>query len=192
MTAMRGLTACAALLLCQSLVASSAPRLMDFSAGADEPRWVAVNDGVMGGRSSGGPRIADGLLVFSGDLSLENNGGFSSIRTVQRRYDFADAKAVLLRVRGDGRTYQLRFATDARYRGWPVAFGAEFPTRKDEWTVARVPLDALQPSVFGTVLRGPSMDPARVREISLMIADKREGAFALSVDWIALESPERP
>jgi monofunctional biosynthetic peptidoglycan transglycosylase len=43
---------------------------MTFSGGADEPAWIAVNDGVMGGLSRGAPRIVDGQLRFSGTVSL--------------------------------------------------------------------------------------------------------------------------
>lgn len=62
--------------------------LIHFDDSAGEPRWVAVNDGVMGGRSTGGPEVAAGQLRFTGVLSLENNGGFSSVRTVGRDFDF--------------------------------------------------------------------------------------------------------
>ena len=161
--------------------------LIAFDRSPQEPRWVAVNDGVMGGRSNGGPNIADGQLAFTGDLSLANNGGFSSVRTVDRDFDLTDATAVVLRVRGDGRRYQLRLATDARHRGIAVSFGAEFATTAGEWIVVRVPLASLQASVRGSSLQGPPMDASQVREIGLLIGDKREGAFALAVDWIAVE-----
>ena len=161
--------------------------LFSFDAGADESRWVAVNDGVMGGRSQGGPEVAGGLLRFSGVLSLENNGGFSSVRTMGRSFDFSGATAVVLRVRGDGRTYQLRLATDARYRGITVSWGGEFPTVAGQWTDVRVPLADLRPSVRGVALQGPPMDPGQVRELGLLLGDKREGPFQLDVDWIALE-----
>ena len=161
--------------------------LIAFDTNLREPRWVAINDGVMGGRSSGGPTIASGQLQFIGDLSLANNGGFSSVRTVDSAYDLSDATAVVLRVRGDGRRYQLRLATDARYRGNAVSFGAEFATTAGEWTEVRVPLASLQATVRGSPLQGLPMDASQVREIGLLIADKREGAFALAVDWIAVE-----
>lgn len=161
--------------------------LIAFDTSPQEPRWVAVNDGVMGGRSSGGPTIASGQLQFTGELSLANNGGFSSVRTVGREFDLSDATEVVLRVRGDGRRYQLRLATDARYRGIAVSFGAEFATKAGEWTVVRVPLASLRSTVRGSVLQGSPMDASKVREIGLLIGDKREGAFALAVDWIALE-----
>jgi NADH dehydrogenase [ubiquinone] 1 alpha subcomplex assembly factor 1 len=161
--------------------------LMQFDGSPTEPRWVAVNDGVMGGLSQGGPEVRDGHLRFRGALSLANNGGFSSVRTVGQAFDLSGATAVVLRVRGDGRPYQLRLATSARFRGIAVSYGGEFTTQAGQWTEVRVPLDVLVPTVRGFRLDGPPFDPADVREIGLLIADKREGAFALDVDWMALE-----
>jgi len=189
---MRTATLIAVLLLAMPAATFATPEpamtpLFSFEAQADEPRWVAVNDGVMGGRSRGGPEVGGGVLRFSGVLSLENNGGFSSVRTVGRTYDFSDAEAVVLRVRGDGRRYQLRLATDARFRGITVSYGGEFATEAGQWTQVRVALAELRPSAHGFALQGPPLDPARVREISLLIGDKREGPFELEVEWIGLE-----
>ena len=161
--------------------------LVNFDNSPQEPRWVAVNDGVMGGRSSGGPTVADGKLEFSGELSLANNGGFSSVRSVGRSFDLTGVTEVLLRVRGDGRRYQLRLATDARYRGMSISYGAGFDTMAGEWIDVRVPLASLEPTVRGSSLQGPPLDPSKVREIGLLIADKQEGAFALTVERIAVE-----
>jgi monofunctional biosynthetic peptidoglycan transglycosylase len=161
--------------------------LASFDESATEPGWVAVNDDVMGGRSTGGPRVAGGQLEFRGDLSLANNGGFASVRSVGSGFDLAGATAMVLRVRGDGRRYQLRLATDARYRGIAVSYGAGFETTAGQWTEVRVPLDTLEATVRGSRLQGPPMDASRVREIGLLIADKREGPFMLAVDWIAVE-----
>ncbi len=161
--------------------------LIEFNGSASEPRWVAVNDGVMGGRSQGGPALVDGQLQFRGELSLANNGGFSSVRTVGQAFDFSGATAVVLRVRGDGRPYQLRLSGAERYRGIAVSYGAEFATQAGQWIEVRVPLATLEPTVRGMRLEGPPIDLSSVREIGLLIGDKREGAFALDVDWIALE-----
>lgn len=161
--------------------------IINFDNSPQEPHWIAVNDGVMGGRSSGGAALVDRQLQFSGELSLENNGGFSSIRSVGRNFDFSDVSELCLRVRGDGRRYQLRLATDASYRGIPVSFGAPFDTRAGEWIEVRVPLNSLQATVRGSVVKRALLDPAQVREIGLLIADQREGAFSLVVDWIAVQ-----
>ena len=161
--------------------------LFDFSSSGNEPQWVAVNDGVMGGLSAGGPRIADGVLHFSGTLSLENNGGFSSVRTIRWTSDLREYKAVVLRVRGDGRTYQLRISTDARFRGSPVSYGMEFATRADEWVEVRLPFTELKPTWRGRKLEGPPLDLAKVEEIGLLIGDNREGPFSMEVDWMKLQ-----
>lgn len=183
-----------ALICSLSRLAAAAPSkdstmrtLMNFDNSSQEPRWVAVNDGVMGGRSTGGPTVTDGKMEFTGNLSLANNGGFASVRSVGRDFDLSDASEVVLRVRGDGRRYQLRLATDVRYRGMSVSYGAEFGTKAGEWTQVRLPLASLQPTARGFALQGPALDPTQVREIGLLIGDKREGPFMLSVDWIAVE-----
>ena len=157
---------------------------MDFNESKTESPWIAVNDGVMGGLSQGSAKIKDGLLHFSGSLSLENNGGFSSIRTPGTSHDLTTAKSMILRVKGDGRTYQLRISTDARFRGSRISYSAEFATKTDEWIEVTVPFATLKPTYRGNALDGPPLDLSKVEEIGLLIGDKRTGSFSLKVDWI--------
>jgi len=161
-------------------------QLMDFEAKADAPEWFSVNDGVMGGLSTGGPSIKHGVLHFRGILSLENNGGFSSIRT-NGAYDFSDKEAVVMRIKGDGRTYQLRLATDARYRGSAVSYGEDFKTEIGKWIEVRIPFESLTPAWRGNQLEGPDFDASKVEEIGILIGDKKPGKFLLAVDWIAVK-----
>ncbi len=161
--------------------------LVNFDGDPSEPSWVAVNDGVMGGRSSGSPTVDGGMLKFSGTLSLENNGGFASVRTVDYAVNLSSVETLVLRVRGDGRRYQLRLATSARNHGIAVSYAAEFFSPAGEWTEVRLRLDSLQPRVRGTMLAGPPLDPAQIKEVGLLIGDKQEGPFSLDVDWIGVE-----
>jgi NADH dehydrogenase [ubiquinone] 1 alpha subcomplex assembly factor 1 len=165
----------------------SMEKLIEFKDQAAEPKWIAVNDGVMGGLSKGGPEVKDGSLHFTGDLSLENNGGFSSIRSVNQKYDFSGKTSIVIRLKGDGRKYQLRLATDARYRRSAVSYGSEFSTEKGKWIEVKIPFESLSPSWRGMKLKDPDFDPAKVEELGLLIADKKEGEFELEVDWIAVE-----
>ena len=161
--------------------------LMDFKKVSPEVKWVAVNDGVMGGVSQGGSEIKDGVMIFSGTLSLENNGGFSSVRTQGETYDFTGKSAMVLRVKGDGRTYQLRLATDARYNGSAISYGAEFKTTKGKWVEVRVPLESLSPSWRGRELDGPAFDKAKIEELGILLGDKTPGSFSLEVNWLGVE-----
>lgn len=162
----------------------SPQKLMNFNESKTEAPWTAVNDGVMGGLSQGEAKIEDGLLHFNGILSLENNGGFSSIRTPGTGRDLTTTKSMILRVKGDGRTYQLRISTDARFRGSRISYGAEFATKADEWIEVTIPFATLKPTYRGNNLDGPPLDLSKVEEIGLLIGDKRSGSFSLKVDWI--------
>jgi len=165
----------------------TAVTLFEFSSTADEPAWNAVNDSVMGGVSRGGAKLIDGSLHFRGVLSLENNGGFSSIRSGGPTRDLSAAKAIVLRVKGDGRTYRLQLATNAEFRRSRISYQAEFPTKRGEWTEVTVPLATLVPQFRGQKLSGPTLNRTRIEEIGLFLSDGNPGAFALEVDWIKAE-----
>lgn len=160
---------------------------LKFDGDAGEPIWTAQNDNVMGGVSKGDAVIRDGLLHFTGSLSLENNGGFAQIRIRNLGYDLAGKKGVRMKVMGDGRTYQLRLATNARHRGSRISYSVGFPTKAGEWSEVEVSFADLKPSHHGNELDGPLADLSQVEEISLLIGDKRQGPFSLKVDWIRTE-----
>ena len=54
--------------------------LADFTAEDSVTDWYVQNDTVMGGVSSSELSWNDGDLLFSGNLSTDNNGGFTSMR----------------------------------------------------------------------------------------------------------------
>ena len=161
--------------------------LRDFSRPAEASDWPSQNDGVMGGVSTGGAEMREGVLRFSGNLSLENNGGFAQIHSATEIADFSDHSAVRLRVKGDGRTYQFRIATEDRYRGSRIAYRADFPTEDGKWTEVTLPFDSFVPGYRGRTLSGPPLDLTKVRRIAFLLADGNPGKFALEVDWIGLE-----
>ncbi|MEM0967509.1 MAG: CIA30 family protein [Verrucomicrobiota bacterium] len=158
--------------------------LFSFTPETDDAVWTSNNDGVMGGISTGSARmVADGM-EFSGELSLENSGGFASVYQPVS-LDLSDFEGIRIRVLGDGRTYQLRLESDALYRDrWPVTFGAEFPTTAGEWTEAFIPFAELRQSWRGRSLEGYTFNPADLRRMAIMLADKKPGPFSLKVDRI--------
>lgn len=157
---------------------------VDFEPGSDHDlQWRVVNDGVMGGLSEGTVALTEtGELVFVGNLSLENNGGFSSIRTNRVSFDLSRAEGLALRVKGDGRTYQLRLSNSRTYRGRESVFMAEFPTTKGEWTDVRIPFDRFVGTWFGRLIPDARLDPSDISRLGILLADKNAGAFALGVD----------
>ena len=154
-----------------------------FAVGRVDAHWCTRNDDVMGGHSRSDVDVHDGVLRFSGTTSLEDRGGFASIRA-RGAFDLRDAVAMRLRVRGDGRPYQLRLSTDARHRESRVSWRGEFDTRAGEWIEATVVFADMVPTWRGTVLDGPALDLSKVQEVGLLIADGQAGDFRLEVDWI--------
>jgi len=161
--------------------------LFRFESAASVADWSAIDDGVMGGVSRSRLRHDTlGHAVFEGTVSLERNGGFASVRSRALDLAAAGALAFLLEVRGDGKRYKLNLRTDDAFDG--VNHQAAFEAPASAWTVVRLPLSAFSPSFRGRVVPGaPPLDPARVRQIGLMIADRQAGPFLLAVRWIRAE-----
>jgi len=83
--------------------------IFNFTKDANISNWRIVDDVVMGGRSNGNFTInKEGHGVFKGNVSLENNGGFSSVRYRFNTIDVSKAKTIVLKVKGDGKQYQFR------------------------------------------------------------------------------------
>ena len=159
---------------------------MSFDTAEAVQPWRAVNDGVMGGLSSGGPDFdaragGSGALVFSGTLNT-NGGGFSSIRHPMTPGDLRGADGLRLRVRSDGRAYRLTFRTSQAWRGRSVSWQVPIPqTAPGEWTDVTARFKDAEASIFGRPVDAGSFDPVDVREMGLILADGRDGPFRLEV-----------
>jgi len=164
-------------------VTAAQPFSIEFETGV--AGWRTVLDGVMGGRSTGHITQPEaGLLRFSGELSLENNGGFSQIQTTVPEGTFKDAIGIEARVRGDGRTYQFNVrSSDVRIRAG--SFQTRFDTVANEWVMLRLPFDEFRLYSFGRLVSdAPKVDPARVESVGVTLSDKNPGAFQLDIDFI--------
>jgi monofunctional biosynthetic peptidoglycan transglycosylase len=157
--------------------------LFDFATATNATAWQIVNDDVMGGVSAGKFAVISGLGVFTGAVSLENNGGFSSVRSLPARLDCAGGDAFLIRVRGDGRRYKFTARTDDRLNS-PI-YQFSFPTKPGEWEELRLPMKDFVPTFRGRVLSGePPLDPAKITSVGFLISDRQAGPFRLEVAWI--------
>jgi NADH dehydrogenase [ubiquinone] 1 alpha subcomplex assembly factor 1 len=158
--------------------------LLDFDDPAEVDGFSAIDDAVMGGVSSSRlVQAAPGIAAFEGRVSLDNNGGFASVRSRPRDWGMAGATTLVLRLRGDGKRYRINLRTP----NTPSAFRFEAPLDlpAGEWREVEVPVSALRAKAFGRAvpLVGPP-DPARVRQVGFMISDAQAGPFRLEIDWI--------
>jgi len=167
--------------------------IFDFSAPLAAEAWHPIDDRVMGGVSCSQLRyVPAGYAVFTGELSLERNGGFASVRSAPGEYGLPGAEGCLIELRGDSKQFKLSLLTDDGFD--TVSYQAGFAPAGPAWQTLRLPLAAFRASFRGREVPGaPPLDPARIRQLGLMIAAKQAGPFALYVRRISLAcSPSLP
>lgn len=161
--------------------------LFDFDKPNAVQFWQPVNDGVMGGRSSGRVRVNQYKnLEFSGNLSLENNGGFASVRARGSGLGMGSGETIVLRVRGDGRTYNFNLYTQRNLGGY--SYRQSFATSKGEWIDVKLPVDKFVATWRGRSFRNQPLDPGQVTGLGILLGDKKPGAFKLEVASIRVTS----
>ena len=155
----------------------------DLSPATSAAGWQIVNDEVMGGVSTSSFSVTNAVAVFRGELSLENNGGFASVRSSPARQNLAGLDAFLVRARSDGRGYKFTVRTEAGFD--PPIYQCAFATKRGEWEEHRLPFKDFVPTFRGRVLTNvPALDPAGVVSTGFLIFDKQEGPFKLELAWI--------
>ena len=158
--------------------------LVDLGDSAAVAAWTTVNDPVMGGRSTSTVAFGDGGLAFSGNISLDNNGGFASARgPVDPEIGRRATGATSLRVRalGDGKTYVLKVET-----GQPWSYIQRFATEAGVRRTYDLPASSFEPvgMFLDPVPSAAPLDPSTIRRVALYILDKQEGPFQLVVSSI--------
>ncbi|WP_310426868.1 CIA30 family protein [Chamaesiphon sp. VAR_48_metabat_135_sub] len=133
--------------------------------------WGAVDDVVMGGVSESAIRLGTGYAVFSGNVSIDNSGGFASVRT--RNFDpslnLSNYRGIELRVKGDGQRYKFFIRTEARWDG--VGYAYSFDTNAGEWMTISIPFGDLVPIFRAkTVSDAAPIDLTQICSFQLMLS----------------------
>jgi len=169
----------------ESLTATtvSLPGIEVFKFSGEEPAWYTVDDDVMGGISNSSVDVIDpGFLSFSGTMSLENNGGFSSVRSDWQPTNLELYDGVLLRVLGDGKNYRLRIRS--AQTGSEISYNAVFETSPGKWQEVYIPFEKMVPTYRGFIMNVGKLDPSMIGSFGFMLSDKQAGEFELMIDWI--------
>ena len=158
--------------------------LLSFDKPEAAKQWRTINDNVMGGVSEGRSRITeDKTLEFYGNLSLENNGGFASVRSQTVTLDLDKHEGVVLRVRADGRSFYCNLHVPTSMPAF--SYRAKFDTKKEQWQEVRIPWKEFRATAFGRELESKSsLEPSKVNAIGFLIADKKAGPFRFEAEWI--------
>ena len=165
--------------------ANEQPRVAyDFTTQAVVANWSVQNDTVMGGVSESSSTWVDKQLVFSGNLSLENNGGFvSCFGPVDEKLAtvISGATSLYLRATGDGKTYlfQLRGNDGTNYV-------QRFTSTAEEDQVYVLPLSQFT-SVdwkLTEIADAPPIETSNIYQMGLYLVDKQTGPFKIAISSI--------
>ena len=164
-------------------VSASPEYIFDFNASSDLSNWRIVDDVVMGGRSDGNFKLTEsGNGLFSGDVSLENNGGFSSVRYRFEQKSIEGYKKVSIRLKGDGKRYQFRVKSKKYDQHSYIAYF----TTSGEWETIEINLAKMYPSWRGMKLDMDNYPGETMEEIAFLISNKKAESFQLEIDNIEL------
>ena len=160
--------------------------LFDFNDASALQGWTAIDDRVMGGASrSSLEHDPAGHAVFKGVVSLERNGGIASVRSSPGDRGLPRATECAIEVRGGGKQFKLSLLTDDGFDS--LNYQASFAPKGTDWQTLNLPLTDFRASFRGReVTDAPPLDPARIRQVGLMIAARQAGAFALDIRRISL------
>jgi hypothetical protein len=152
---------------------------MDFSELENLDSWRITDDGVMGGKSKGRFLLKKNQGLFTGDISLDNNGGFSSVFRKLEPLS-SDLETVTIDVQGDGLTYQLRIIVNLD--GYRLAYKHNFNTVAGQRQKLTFTLTDFQASFRGRILTDvPLLQSEDIRQVGFLVTRKRAGKFSLQV-----------
>jgi len=159
-------------------------KLLDSSVKFSSLNWNIVNDTVMGGRSSSRwLSNSSSTSTFEGFLSLQNNGGFASVRHDLEKIDLTNTEGIYLKVKGDGRKYQFRIRSQASR--W-ANYSQEFKTKGGKVQTFYLPYKDFKAGWRGRSITDlPVLTGKDIKGIGLFLGDKIEGEFKLEVTDIA-------
>ncbi|MBT3742560.1 MAG: CIA30 family protein [Polaribacter sp.] len=158
--------------------------IFDFNSNSDISAWRVVDDVVMGGESEGNFKLNEnGNGVYFGEVSLENNGGFSSLRFRFNKKEISNYSKIILKIKGDGKDYQFRVKDN--YRNF-YSYISSFSTNKN-WQLIEINLSEMYPGFRGRKLEMSKFSSSVIEEIAFLIGNKRNESFKIEIDKIYLE-----
>ena len=150
---------------------------------SDKNKWFIVNDDVMGGNSKGSITYINNNLIFQGKISLENNGGFSSIRKYVDKIKVNNKKEVILDLKGDGKIYYLRIKSSVNdYYTYTIPFNTS-----GKWQKIVLKLEDMYCSYRGRKLNISNFNKNSIEEIGFLIGNNNNESFKLEIKNIIIK-----
>ena len=163
---------------------TEAKTIYTFSQSSKIDEWKIVNDEVMGGLSMGLiQKNSEGNGVFSGHVSLDNNGGFCLVRHDFDRINANSYSSFEIRMKGDGKKYQFRCKSSGHQRH---SYIYNFSSGK-KWKTITIPFKKMEPYFRGGSLKMPNYHGDFLAQVAILVGNNKEEDFSLELDYIKLK-----
>lgn len=173
-----------ALLMCLLFSEIREPLEIDFGLEKGGSNWGVTNDTVMGGRSRGRARLTEDAVSYAGRISLENNGGFSSLKSGYERLDLSGFEYLEMRVKSQGARFAFTLEMSTRF--YLPYYKHAVETKTDDWEVIKIKMTdfKLYRMSRSNGQRLTKEDASSLIRIGFISDDKREIDFEMEVDYI--------
>ena len=157
---------------------------IDFGEKKEGKYWNVVNDGVMGGLSKGSKQLTKNSLIFKGKVSLDNNGGFSSLRYSFTDKDVSMFNEIELRYRAVG--ISLAFTIAVSKRWYVPNYKINLSATSSSWTTTTIKFSDLKKYYIGKPMnqRLKKETLKEIVRIGFITDEKKYGDFEFEIDYI--------
>jgi len=175
------------LILCLSTLESfGQSSIIDFGNSAEKNQeWKLLSDNVMGGVTKSKIEYTNNSVLLTGNISLDNYGGFSSIKTNYKNIDLSNFNGIKIKFKSANQKFA--FTLEDNQNWMQPNFKREFSPKKDNtWEEVIIYFKDFQEVVIGkpTGNRMKSKSLENIVRMGIMTYEKKEGPFSLEVDYI--------
>jgi hypothetical protein len=147
--------------------------------------WILISDNIMGGVSKSKLEYLDNSFLLTGTISLDNYGGFSSIKTKYENFDLTDYQGVKIRFKSSNQKFAF---TLEESKNWTLPnFKGDFnSTKENTWEVITIYFKDFKEYQVGepTGNKLKTSNLKNVVRLGIITTDKKEGSFSIEVDYV--------
>ncbi|MEM6802980.1 MAG: CIA30 family protein [Bacteroidota bacterium] len=160
---------------------------LNFGSEKDGTDWKPLNDGVMGGLSNGQVELTENTLKFFGEVSLDNFGGFTSVKSPFGQYDLSNSDKITIRYKTEGQIISISLEDSEVF--FNPYFKLLLPDTEGRWAIVEADISDFKEYNLG---QGGSTSISddflrNVRRIGFITSKKSEGKFFVEVDYLKFE-----
>jgi monofunctional biosynthetic peptidoglycan transglycosylase len=147
--------------------------------------WVMISDNVMGGVTQSKLQYTENSMVLNGTISLDNYGGFSSVKTNFNTFDLSGYDGVKIRYKSTGQKFAFTLE-DSKNWTMPNYKGAFSSSDSNTWEEATIFFKDFKQYQIGEPT-GKKLTTAVLKNIvrlGIITTEKKEGPFSIEVESI--------